>query len=161
MEHRKTRNEFVVSHLRILYKFMVVYQVEEEHFSPLSIRFIRTAERYLNEESLKVYAFSTIAWMNLRSELFEIYRKDRSRGPPILLEDWDAIAEDSLDTIDHTLDDLLQDTLTDQQLRSLALRLEGYSNSEIAERDHVSLRAVERRFERIRRKVDELLESLK
>ena len=161
MDEQNTLNDFITANLPLLYKFMARYQVDEEHLSILIIRFVRAAERYLTEEQLQRYEFSTIAWLNLRSELYEIYRKSRSRAPPVMLEDLTNLDDESCRIDLNELDELLERTLTECQLRALKLRLSGYSNAEIANRDNVSRRAIERRFERIRQKVDELMKELK
>ena len=161
MDDQNSLNDFVTANLRLLYKFMMRYQVDEEYFSALVVRFIRTAERYLSEDKLQRYEFSTIAWLNLRSELYEIYRRTRSRAPPIMLEDLADFADETCRIDLNELDELLEKSLTECQLHSLRLRLSGYSNADIAERDRVSRRAIERRFERIRQKVNELMKELK
>ena len=161
MDNRNALNDFVTVNLRLLYKFMMRYQVDEEYFSVLVVRFIRTAERYLSDNKLQQYEFSTIVWLNLRSELYEIYRRSRSRAPSMVLEDLADFADETCHIDLNEFDELLEKALTECQLRSLRLRLSGYSNAEIADSDNVSRRAIERRFERIRQKVEELMKGLK
>ena len=78
-----------------------------------------------------------------------------------MLEDLTNLDDESCRIDLNELDELLERTLTECQLRALKLRLSGYSNAEIANRDNVSRRAIERRFERIRQKIDELMKELK
>ena len=157
MDNRNALNDFVTANLRLLYKFMERHQVDEEYLSVLMIRFIRVAERYMSEDQLQRYEFSTIVWLNLRSELYEIYRKSRSRSPSLAIEDLTNFGDES-DGIEWSeLDELLRRSLTECQFRALKLRLSGYSNAEIASKEHVSSRAIERRFERIRKKIDKLM----
>ena len=157
MDNRNALNDFVTANLRLLYKFMERHDVDEEYLSVLMIRFIRVAERYMSEDQLQRYEFSTIVWLNLRSELYEIYRKSRSRAPSLAIEDLTTFGDESAGIEWSELDELLRRSLTECQFRALKLRLSGYSNAEIASKEHVSSRAIERRFERIRKKIDKLM----
>ena len=160
MVDRNALSDFVSANLRLLYKFMARYQVDEEYYSTLVVRFIRTAERYLSEEKLQKYEFSTIAWLNLRSELYEIYRKENLRAPLVPLSDLDGVAAKSYELGLGELQQILEENLTDKQFATLIRRFSGHSNKEIAEQDSVSINSVEKRFIRIRKKLSKLLEEL-
>lgn len=142
----------------LLERFMRSYRLDDELYGQMSIRYLKTVQKYLNNRKLRTqYRFSTILWYHLHSELSNIMRS-YGRSPPIV----------SLDRLFHELPasdqtnaaelwDFLADQLTEKQLDVLRLRYEGWSYREIAEDSGISFKAVARRFDRIRRKVQKRL----
>lgn len=146
------RDQFIETNLPLLYKFMAAQYLSNEYLGPLTERYIKTADRYLKEDRLQQYAFSTVLWLNLRSELHELQRKLKENSTLISLED---VCSQLSTTDDHSgilLWSVLENELTSIQLKTLQLRLEGQTNREIAHLYQVTEKAIERRFFRIRKK---------
>jgi len=160
MVDKNQLDAFIEENMKLLYAFMLRYQLDDDFYGPLAIRFLRVAERYLLDEKLRRYRFSTIVWMNLRSEMFEQFRKDQDEllAPISLRLNEFAYIQDSFSA--DELCSILEKTLTAKQREALCLRCKGYSNAEIAVQERITIKAVEARFARIRKKVSALLKEL-
>ena len=67
---------FVEQNMQLLKKFMFRYGLGTEHYGRLAVQFTQIAARYLREEQLRRFSFSTVAWMRLRTELSHIMREE-------------------------------------------------------------------------------------
>lgn len=153
------RDQFIETNLPLLYKFMAAQYLSSEYLGPLTERYIKTADRYLKEDRLKQYAFSTVLWLNLRSELHELQRKAKAHPTFVSLENVSSQLSTADDHSGILLWSVLENELTPIQLKTLQLRQEGKTNQEIAVIFNVSKKAIERRFSRIRKRAECILKS--
>ncbi len=146
--------EFAEANHGLLIRFMRSYHLDDELYGQMSIRYLKTVQRYLNSEKLRrKYRFSTILWYHLHSELSNIMRAS-GRAPPVVSYDQLFHEPPSFDLTGATdLWDYLADQLTEKQLDVLRLRYDGHTYSEIAKNRGITFKAVARRFDRIRRKL--------
>ena len=54
---------------------MEKHSLDDDYYGPLANRYLNAVARYLTEPDLQKYAFSTIVWYHLRSELSNIARR--------------------------------------------------------------------------------------
>lgn len=146
------QREFAEKNHGLLLAFMDRHELGADCYDRLALRYLHTVVRYLTEETLRQYAFSTVLWYHLRSELSNILRQDRLRyleadydQPP-----WDPTCEE---TINAVLWQHIERELTFKQCEAVYLRNQGYKNREIAELCGVRPKAIEKRFHRIRKKI--------
>lgn len=147
------QRSFADEHHSLLLSFMAKYQLEADCYDRLALRYLHAVVRYTTEESLRQYAFSTILWYHLRSELSNILRDNQRHPEEVEIDrvpEWDS-------AYDHVIDDALwkqiEQTLTFKQCEAVYLRNQGYKNREIAEMCGVRPKAIEKRFSRIRKKL--------
>lgn len=143
--------EFAEKNIGILFAFMRHYHLPEDYFGALAIAYVRFVGRYLPENKKYSYSFSTLVWQRLRSELSHIVRKEqRERTLPISNELRETIGqEDSY--FENTGLDEAKSLLTQKQQQALFLKVQGYTNAQIASMTGVTERAIEKRFSRIRK----------
>lgn len=141
----------------LLIAFMRRYRLDDEYYGALSHRYLKTVRRYVSSDNLQKYAFSTILWYNLRSELSHIIRKEKKK--PVLVPDHDVNKEFSMldDLSAVALWSILESKLDEQQIEILRLRSEGRTNAEIASIFGLTPKAVECRLYRIKKKVGQFL----
>ena len=142
--------EFAEQHHGLLLKFMGEYHLNDDYYGALALRYLRTVQRYLSEAHLRKYAFSTVVWLNLRSELSHIFRAERKTPVFVPLEE-SGISQEPEHNYDGELDEI-SNALTLKQRQVFELWKEGYSYDEIAKHCNISYKAVESRFARIRGK---------
>ena len=149
----QAQRDFAEANHGLLLAFMTRHNLDGEFYDRLSLRYLHTVVRYMTEIKLQQYAFSTVLWYHLRSELSNILRDNRKfPGVP------DYSASPSRDpTYDHAVDAELwkeiERELTFKQCEAVLLRNQGYKNREIAELCGVQPKAIEKRFGRIRKKL--------
>ncbi len=138
---------------RLLLTFMTRHQLDADCYDRLALRYLHAVVRYLTEEELQQYAFSTILWYHLRSELSNILRSE-SQIPEDVWEDepvaWDPTCEAAIDAVFWQE---IERELTFKQCEVVFLRNQGYKNREIAALCGVKPKAIEKRFSRIRKKL--------
>ena len=66
---------FATEHHGLLMAFMKRHSLDDDYYGPLSNRYLNAVVRYLTEPELQKYAFSTVVWYHLRSELSNIARR--------------------------------------------------------------------------------------
>ena len=147
------QRSFADEHHGLLISFMAKYHLDADCYDRLALRYLHAVARYTTEESLQQYAFSTILWYHLRSELSNILRDNRRQPEETEI---DGVPSRELD-YDHVIDAVLwkqiEQTLTFKQCEAVYLRNQGYKNKEIAEMCGVRPKAIEKRFSRIRKKL--------
>ena len=140
----------------LLISFMQRYQLDDELYGSLSLRYLKTVHRYLTDPELSRYQFSTILWMNLRSELSHELRK-ASRTPVLIPLEERPNAASIMD--DEGLEELwerLEKLLTKRELEVLYLRTQGQSYREIAKACNLTFKAVAGRLYRLKKKIRKL-----
>lgn len=178
---------FAAEHHSVIYSFLRQRRLSDEHYEIVVFGYIRAVRRYTEDEDLQQYAFSTIAFNAMRTELGNERRKKRRRLHPLSL---DYEGEDGRELYDfvpapenlHGLEEDsilaeqyvgLLDVLTEQQHTILSLKAAGYTAAEVAgmlgyntaravnsaaHRARMAIRNAEAaRSARLKAKVDELL----
>lgn len=150
---------FAEKHYWLVIEFMKRYSVEDDDiYGVLAQRYLNAVIRYTTEEELQKYAFSTIVWYHLRSELASFYQQqerqmevelDYLRNKPL--------PED--EPMDNELWTQIEQILTSKQYEVIKLRDAGYSNREIANICGVQRKAIEKRFSRVRKAIRRFLEK--
>ena len=146
------QREFADKNHGLLLTFMERQRLDADCYDRLALRYLHAVVRYLTDGALRQYAFSTVLWYHLRSELSNIRSQDRLQQaeaeydrPP-----WDPTCEE---TVDAALWQQIERELTFKQCEAVYLRNQGYKNREIAELCGVRPKAIEKRFGRIRKKL--------
>ena len=143
--------DFAEKNIGILFAFMKRYHLPEDYFGALAVAYVRYIARYLDAKDKYPYSFTTLVWQRLRSELSHISRKEKKQR----LTAFSSDALESEGQFDGYFEkELLEEfncRLTPKQSEVLLLRIEGYTNHQIAGITGVSVSAVERRFKRIRK----------
>lgn len=147
--------EFAERNYGLLVHFMRLHAVDDEHYGALSVRYLTTVKRYLCRKELQKHSFSTVLWMNLRSELFSIYRKARRRNELSL----NALYIRSVGPGIAEKFDLrcAMKCLSNSQRELFSLWYCGYTYEEMAVRFRISKKAVEHRLRRIRNRMQKAL----
>lgn len=78
---------FVEQNMKLLNQFIRRYGLGSEHYGRLALHFTQVTVRYLREEELRRFSFSTIAWMRLRTELSHIMREELRAPEVVSFED--------------------------------------------------------------------------
>ena len=147
------QRSFAEEHHRLLMSFMAKYHLDPDCYDRLALRYLHAVARYTTEADLQQYAFSTILWYHLRSELSDILR-DNQRQPETVEIDQAPAVDTAYDhVIDAALWKQIEEELTFKQCEAVYLRNQGYKNREIAEMCGVRPKAIEKRFSRIRKKL--------
>lgn len=146
---------FIEENIGLLHNFMQRYNLDDDYYGLLAIRYIQAATQYLSDPKLQQYAFSTILWYRLRYEISHARRKEQKQLQTIPLEETleppAHLDDESFDLLWNTIEGIL----TPRQLEVLYLRYNGMTNREIAEQFGISQVAVERLFSRIRKRISE------
>lgn len=153
------QQEFAEKHHWLILEFMKRYSIEDgDTYGILAQRYLKAVIRYTTEEELQKYAFSTIVWYHLRSELASIY-KQQERHNAAEMACWrDKPFPDNV-PFDNEMWAQIKEILTSKQFEVIKLRDAGYSNREIAKICGVQRKAIEKRFARIRKVIQEFLEK--
>ena len=149
---------FATEHHGLLMAFMKRHSLDDDYYGPLSNRYLNAVVRYLTEPELQKYAFSTVVWYHLRSELSNIARRmeKQIQALPIELNGEVPVYDEA--PIDAALWEKVEEVLTYKQCEAVYLRNQGYTNREIADLCGISRKAVEKRFTRIRRILNDFKE---
>ena len=148
--------EFSEANAALLEQFFRIYRLDDECYGRLSERYLKTVRRYFREPVLREkYRFSTIVRLNLRSELSHILREGRHIEYQMAPGTMERLSSDHELESAIALWDILEQSLTRRQLEVLRMRLEGLTGTEIARICEITVRAVERRVSRLRKRAKE------
>lgn len=113
------------------------------------------------EQKGDTYAFSTVLWYHLRSELYNVNRQDL----PYETCSYEALPQELLaeDTVpfSNELWERIEQVLTEKQMEAIFLRDQGYTNREIGQICGTTMKAIEKRFNRIRKRIRIFLDNEK
>ena len=71
---------FAEEHHGLILDFMEKHSLDDDYYGLLAQRYLKVVVRYLTEEELRKYSFSTVVWYHLRSELSN-YARDQFGKP--------------------------------------------------------------------------------
>ena len=142
---------FAEEHHGLLLDFMAKHSLGDDYYDLLANRYLKAVVRYLSEEALRKYSFSTVVWYHLRSELSNYARDQVGKLQEIPIEFYCEIPAPEIVPI--------EDNLTYKQFEAIQFRNQGYTNREIAELCGVGRKAIEKRFARIRKILSDYKEN--
>ena len=127
-----------------MYKLNEHYQdsLGDDYYDLLANRYLKVVVRYLSEEALRKYSFSTLVWYHLRSELSNYARDQVGKPQEIPIEFYCEIPAPEIAPIDDGLWRVIEDNLTYKQFEAIQFRNQGYTNREIAELCGVGRKAI-------------------
>lgn len=150
---------FAEEHHGLLLDFMAKHSLGDDYYDLLANRYLKVVVRYLSEESLRKYSFSTVVWYHLRSELSNYARDQVGKLQEIPIEFYCEIPAPEIAPIDEGLWRVIEDNLTYKQFEAIQFRNQGYTNREIAKLCGVGRKAIEKRFARIRKILSDYKEN--
>ena len=150
---------FAEEHHGLLLDFMAKHSLGDDYYDLLANRYLKVVVRYLSEEALRKYSFSTVVWYHLRSELSNYARDQVGKPQEIPIEFYCEIPAPEIAPVDDGLWRVIEDNLTYKQFEAIQFRNQGYTNREIAELCGVGRKAIEKRFARIRKILSDYKEN--
>ena len=151
------QQDFAAKHHGLIIAFMRRYSLDSNFYDLLALRYLKAVIRYTTNENLQRYAFSTVVWYHLRSELASYY-KALERQAMAEQQFWVDNPPPAEPPLDQEIWEQIEKNLTYKQSEAIKLRDAGYSNREIASICGVQRKAIEKRFTRIRKKINRLKE---
>ena len=153
------QSAFAEEHHGLVIDFMKKHDLDGDYYGLLVHRYLKVVVRYLTEEKLRRFAFSTVVWYHLRSELSNYARDQERRIQELSLELHGDVPSPTEAPFDDALWKKIEEILTFKQYEVIRLRDQGYTNREIAELCGVKRKAIEKRFARIRRILKNIKEN--
>lgn len=135
----------------LIIDFMEKHSLDGDYYGLLAQRYLKVVVRYLTEEKLRKYKFSTVVWYHLRSELSNYAREEARRIQELSMELHGDVPAPTGEPFDNAMWKKIEEILTYKQFEVILLRNQGYNNREIAELCGVKRKAIEKRFARIRK----------
>ena len=91
---------FAEEHHGLLLDFMAKHSLGDDYYDLLANRYLKVVVRYLSEEALRKYSFSTVVWYHLRSELSNYARDQVGKLQEIPIEFYCEIPAPEIAPID-------------------------------------------------------------
>lgn len=135
----------------LIIDFMEKHSLDGDYYGLLAHRYLKVVVRYLTEEKLRKYKFSTVVWYHLRSELSNYAREEARRVQELSMELHGDVPAPTGEPFDNAMWKKIEEILTYKQFEVILLRNQGYNNREIADLCGVKRKAIEKRFARIRK----------
>jgi RNA polymerase sigma factor (sigma-70 family) len=86
---------FAADHHNLVYAFLNDYHLAEDDFYDVAIfGYLRAVKNYFKRAELRQYAFSTIAWHCMKSDVFNQFRRQRQLCRNAVTVSLDAISDD-------------------------------------------------------------------
>lgn len=147
------QQQFAAEHHGLLLKFMGTHGLDDDYYGIMAERYVKTVKKYMETESLHQYAFSTILWYRLRSDLFKIRKRIWKESANRALDETEEVIafSENLDT--PLLWSEIEKNVTQRQLQLLKLRALGFTPKEIAQMQNCTGNAIHCRFRRIKKKL--------
>lgn len=149
---------FAEEHHGLILDFMEKHSLDSDYYGLLAQRYLKVVVRYLTEEELRKYRFSTVVWYHLRSELSNYAREEARRIQELSMELHGDVPAPTGEPFDNAMWAKIEEILTYKQYEVILLRNQGYNNREIADLCGVKRKAIEKRFTRIRKILSNLKE---
>lgn len=100
---------FAEEHHGLLLDFMAKHSLGDDYYDLLANRYLKVVVRYLSEEALRKYSFSTVVWYHLRSELSNYARDQVGKLQEIPIEFYCEIPAPEIVPIDDGLWRVIED----------------------------------------------------
>ncbi len=152
---------FAADHHNLVYTFLNEHRLPEDDYYDVAIfGYLRAVSNYFNRSELREYAFSTIAWHCMWSDVFNQFRKQRRLNRNAVTVSLDDIYDDHpvladvfmvedyiIEAMDLSmLREQLSIALPQEQAEVLQLAADGYSLRDIASLWERPLRHIESLF---------------
>ncbi|SDG83716.1 sigma-70 family RNA polymerase sigma factor [Marvinbryantia formatexigens] len=157
------QRQFADTHHSIVTRFLSHHQLDEAEFYDIVIfGYLLAVQEYLEKPELSRYAFSTIAWRNMKDCVArEYYNRSRDKRTAAIASlneevlELEAFLPDRLAHLAEALDNqiLLTELLscmTPKEKEMVHLKADGYTYREIAEKCSITVYGVSSRFSRMR-----------
>lgn len=144
---------YAAEHHGLLLKFMGLHRLDDEYYGMLAERYVKTVKKYLETETLQQYAFSTILWYRLNSDLYKARRRAMKTAGNRSIEDLAEVVGKQDDPGGDFLWSEIEAQVTQKQIELLRLRAIGFKPWEIARMQNCTGNAIHCRFKRIKRKL--------
>ena len=105
---------FAEEHHGLLLDFMAKHSLGDDYYDLLANRYLKVVVRYLSEEALRKYSFSTLVWYHLRSELSNYARDQVGKPQEIPIEFYCEIPAPEIAPIDDGLWRVIEDRIVDR-----------------------------------------------
>lgn len=159
MKLTEEQQAFATENHNLIYSFAISANVAvEDYYDVLAIGFCKAVIGYKNSKS----KFSTYAYVCMRNELYQTYRKENKYTKEIPIDEDYAFTDDckiedkELDLINVANIKSLVQTLPKKEQEIVRLRLLGYSQYRIAEKLGLSQSDISRRLKNIRIKYERM-----
>ena len=144
---------YAEEHHGLLLKFMGVHRLDDEYYGMLAERYVKTVKKYLETDALQQYAFSTILWYRLNSDLYKARRRTLRMTAAKSIDDLAEVVGKHDDPGDTFLWSEIEAQITQKQIELLRLRALGFEPWEIAKLQQCTGNAIHCRFKRIKRRL--------
>ena len=152
--------QFAEENHNLVYAFLSEYNLpESQYYDVIIFGYLRAVQDYCENPKLQKSAFSTVAWKNMKQELYnhKKYLSSKKRSVPTVSlsdtrgDDEDYLSfEDILSANDKLLDTLeerllihsLALTLPKKPMRIIRMKLGGYSMHDIAKKEHMTFKEI-------------------
>lgn len=131
---------FAALHHNLIYEYLYHNKLSEnDYYDIVVFGYLRACKRYLEQEELRQYSFTTIAWKAMDSSVNSEYRKKSAQKRSAVLLSLDADMELFLSSTDldyMEIEDIwhsLKEHTTDKQMQAFMLQQKGYKASEIGD----------------------------
>jgi len=157
---------FAANHHDIVYKFLQKNRLSEDTFYDVIIfGYLRAVRRFLNETNLQHYEFTTIAWNCMKVDLINHLKaqKRKQRDTEMLslhmgLFNDDLPLEETITDPDNLLHQLetelilhdLAKRVSKQQMDIVRMKSSGYNLQDIAQRQNMTQKRVQKLLEEVR-----------
>lgn len=154
------QRKFAERNHSLIYSFLNKNHLpQDEYYDIVVFGFLRAVKEYLEKPHLNKYAFGTVAWVKMKSALYDFYKSQSRKmrqGHIISMEA--VVYGDERLTLSDVLagpDLLMQDFETDmllhelagrvsrQQMRVIRMKVDGYGIKEIARRQKTTIKMVQ------------------
>lgn len=157
---------FAVENHDLVYKFLREKQLSiDEFYDVVIFAYLQSVRRFLTESKLEQYSFSTIAWSAMNRAIYNYYRSQRTPKhnadvislyikadeDDLSLEETIAAPNPLMRQLEEQL--LLHDLakrISRQQMSIVRLKSYGYNDCDIARRQNISTKRVQKLLKEIR-----------
>lgn len=158
------QNVFATRYHGLIYSFLAANRLSiDEFYDVVVFSYLKSVRDYLEQDALKQYAFSTIAWKNMSQSLSDYKKRQRKKGNIEILSihaplhEGEAPLEETLVSGDTMMElemkllmEELSAQLSRQHLEIIYLKGSGYQLREIARRMHLSPGSVKKKLKQAR-----------
>jgi RNA polymerase sigma-70 factor (ECF subfamily) len=159
------QRQFAEDNHDIISSFLRWKRLNQDYYDIVVFGYLRAVRNYFERSELRQYAFKTIAYYAMNSDLYNHYRKQyrQKRTAYVMSLDTAAYADEPLmlfETIAASDADIdtglllseLTENLSQEQMTVLRMKSDGYSDREIAEQYGVPVRSVKEILSSVREK---------